>query len=86
MSKHFYKIVHKNTTFVLLLLLFCIHAIGQNKYAGNTSKRSIAPSSHMANASNTRSFGYKRMNEVSKCFRTAKPFFICQRIWSNACE
>ncbi len=65
MSKHFYKIVHKNTTFVLLLLLFCIHAIGQNKYAGNTSKRSFAPSSDMAYASNTKSFGYKRMNELS---------------------
>ena len=63
MTKKFYNIVHKNTTFVFLLLLFCIHAIGQNKYAGNTSKRSFA--SDMAYASNTKSFGYKRMNELS---------------------
>jgi hypothetical protein len=61
-------IVHKNTTFVLLLFLFCIQAIGQNKYAANTSLGSIGSSAGMANASNTRSFGYKRMNEVRTAF------------------
>ncbi len=64
MTKHFYNLVHKNTVFVLLFFLFCIDAIGQSKYADNTTS-SFAPSPDMAYNSGAKSFGYKRMNELS---------------------